>query len=304
MRAALTRIEIVVIILVIVLLVSLLIPFALQQRTAARSTLCQDRQRRLAQAMQAFDAEDGYLPGYKNLVRNDRITGWVLPILPLLTSTDDRSIPKFQEAYDDFITDNIGPTHFAELLCPAVPEYKREAPLAYVVNCGMPDVDDDPEVPPDWQANGVCFDLTQLEPLRVKVSLEWISKHDGAKVTLLLAENVDATSWRSPNEQETGFLWAANMEGGVPSPHPTLLKINERRGEWDPSGKFARPSSEHRGGVNVAMASGQTQFLNDQIDYLAFQRLMTSDGANVKVPNQDEPLPPPWQYSAGKAEGP
>jgi prepilin-type processing-associated H-X9-DG protein len=272
----------------------------LQQRTAARSTLCQDRQRRLAQAMQAFDAEEGALAGYKNLVRNDRITGWVLPILPLLTSPDDAAVPKFQEAYDDFLSDNAGPTRFAELLCPAVAEYKREAPLAYVVNCGMPDVDGDPELPPDWQANGVCFDLTQLEPLRVRVSLDWISKHDGTKVTLLLAENVDATSWRAPHEQETGFLWAANMEDGVPSPHPTLLTINELRGEQDYTLKFARPSSEHRGGVNVAMADGKTQFLNERIDYLAFQRLMTSDGAHVKVPNKDEALPEPWRYSASE----
>ena len=297
MRSALTRLEVLVIVVVAILAIGLLIPLVQWQRTAARSTMCQDRQRRLAEAAHAFDRNDGVLPGYRNVVGSDRITGWVTVLLPMLSSPDDKSPRGFQEAYDAIVASKTGPTRFPELLCPGVAEYKREAPLAFVANCGMPDVNDDQSLPPDWPANGVFFDRTEIESLHVEMSLDWLTKHDGTRVTLLFSENVDATSWVAPNEAETGFLWAANMEDGNPTPHPTLLHINERRGEWENSEKFARPSSEHPGGVNVAMASGQTQFLNDKIDYLAFQLMMTSDGENVKTPNKDEPLKEPWRYN-------
>ena len=40
----------------------------------------------------------------------------------------------------------------------------------------------------------------------------------------------------------------------------------------------ARPSSEHKGGVNVVFADGHVQFLKTDIDYTVYARLMSSDG--------------------------
>ena len=40
----------------------------------------------------------------------------------------------------------------------------------------------------------------------------------------------------------------------------------------------ARPSSFHPGGANVAFCGGETMFLRDDIDYVVYEQLMTSDG--------------------------
>jgi prepilin-type processing-associated H-X9-DG protein len=40
----------------------------------------------------------------------------------------------------------------------------------------------------------------------------------------------------------------------------------------------SRPSSFHSGGANVAMCGGETMFLRDDIDYVVYEQLMTSDG--------------------------
>jgi prepilin-type processing-associated H-X9-DG protein len=58
---------------------------------------------------------------------------------------------------------------------------------------------------------------------------------------------------------------------------------------------YARPSSEHGGGVNIVMADGATRFLNDQVDYLAYVRQLTSFGATVKLPGETELLGKPWR---------
>ena len=48
--------------------------------------------------------------------------------------------------------------------------------------------------------------------------------------------------------------------------------------------RFARPASTHSGGVNVVFADGHNQFLRDDIDYLVYQRLLTSNGKNCEDP--------------------
>jgi type II secretory pathway pseudopilin PulG len=292
----LTRVEILVLVVIAAIGLSLLIPFVTYQRATSRQTACQDRLARLALATQQYDATEGSLPGYVNPLSKDRATGWVIPLLPYLTSTDPKGNDHLLQAHAAMLAEKAGPTRLPELLCPAQGRFAGDAPLSFVSNCGMPDVSDDPNLPPDWQANGLFFNRALPAPQQVKTSLAWLTKHDGTKVTLLFSENVDAGSWRDADEARNGFLWAANVQDGEPSSLPTIWPINQHRGQGDGTIKFARPASEHPGVVNVVMADAKTQALADQIDYLVFQRLMTADGAQVKAPNTNEPLPEPWRY--------
>ncbi len=60
---------------------------------------------------------------------------------------------------------------------------------------------------------------------------------------------------------------------------------------------YARPSSNHPGGVNAIFCDGRYAFLSDQMDYYVYCLLMTSDGVHASVPGS-----PPSQ--AGSSSGP
>lgn len=47
---------------------------------------------------------------------------------------------------------------------------------------------------------------------------------------------------------------------------------------------YARPSSNHPGGVNVVFCDGRATFLSDQIDYYVYCLMMTPDGVRAKLP--------------------
>lgn len=291
----LTKAEIVVVLAVMAILATLAVPFVLHQRNAARRLTCDDRLRRLAMAMQKYDTTRERLPGFRQ--NDDPVRGWAVEVLPFLTVAGDAENTHLTNAHAALLQEKQGPQRLPELLCPATNDFKFPAPLSYVANCAMPDAKPtQDDAPPDWQANGMFFNRDLDPPQRVTTSLAWLAQHDGEKFTLLLSENLDAGSWKDATEALTGFVWAANLDNGVPTALPTVLPINHQRSQGDGSLRFARPSSEHVGGVNAAMADASTQFVSERIDYLVFQRLMTADGAHVKAPGRDEPLDPPWRY--------
>ena len=174
---------------------------------------------------------------------------------------------------------------------PATPNWS-----SWIVNAGMPDAPPSPDFPADWPANGVFLDLFTPGAARPtgRTSAAFIEQHDGLASTLLLSENVDSGLWTDHGEAQVGFVWIAGIHNGLPDPGDQLLRINQLIGQGDGSIRFARPSSRHRGGVNVVYASGAFQFLNEDIDYLVFARLMITDSHGAKIPGSDRPVPPPY----------
>src|SRR5204863_3657173 len=57
---------------------------------------------------------------------------------------------------------------------------------------------------------------------------------------------------------------------------------------------YSRPSSQHPGGVNVAMCGGELFFMREEIDYKVYEQLMTSDGKHSDMPvaNPSNPSDP------------
>ena len=47
---------------------------------------------------------------------------------------------------------------------------------------------------------------------------------------------------------------------------------------------MSRPSSNHRGGVNVAFVDNHTEFLANSISYTVYQQLMTPNGRRSNMP--------------------
>jgi prepilin-type N-terminal cleavage/methylation domain-containing protein len=158
-------------------------------------------------------------------------------------------------------------------------------------------------VPPDWQ--------TTLQENWLKFGMEDFK--DGNTNTLLLSESLQAESWRKPMPAGVflpvnGFVYLYAAQSNT-TPHfassiaptsfgiPPHIKINGMAS--DPSvvirdqttGTIAfgvevcRPSSRHPGGVIVAFGGGNTQFMNDEVEYHVYQALMTPDGKKSNQPN-------------------
>lgn len=192
------------------------------------------------------------------------------------------------------------------------------AGLSYSVNCGAWDLSSSGTflVPTSAQQgdtidNGVFFsnaDYDRNPPAAApKVRISGIK--DGAGTTLMLAENIsksyDATStsngapafsWLFGNEQQLGFVWVDPTGGAVvPQPGNTINNQEALNRDSSPTPplsptfppnmpRYARPASSHNGGMNVAFCDGHGMFLRDDIDYVVYQQLMTSNGRKCVDP--------------------
>jgi prepilin-type N-terminal cleavage/methylation domain-containing protein/prepilin-type processing-associated H-X9-DG protein len=174
----------------------------------------------------------------------------------------------------------------------------------------------------DTTDNGIFMNLAMYDKRDAKLPQMRMSKiRDGASTTIMLSENINkdyepiGTSNTDPRftwfggfdpqnlsasqfgtEQQLGFVWVVNP---APSPGTSITSqegINRDAATrnpipWPPtSTEFARPASGHSGGVNVIFADTHTQFLRDDIDYLVYQRLLTSNGKKCVDPLQWKPV--------------
>lgn len=330
-RRGVGRREVVIVACIVGIGILLLLTYLNQQRALARRNMCEFRQMRQAQALWVHESLHGAMPGYRNLQSLDAEgqpvpASWVFATLPYIAppppNTDLEAQEKWFAEYLKGETGEAKPGPYApihdeygpqgpdklrgqtpqlyvpELVCPSHPpdESDHAGWLCYVVNSGLPDAPATEEAPADWPANGMFLDLFPTpDELASPVTLQFVEEHDGLNHTLLLTENVDCGRWTESRESLVGFVWVANVIEGQAAPGDQLLRINQRAGEGDGSIKFARPSSYHPGGVNVVYASGATRFLTDEMDYLVFAQLMSSDGRDIRQPGALTPIGAPYR---------
>ncbi|MCA9269120.1 MAG: DUF1559 domain-containing protein [Planctomycetales bacterium] len=324
-RTGLALGEVLLIAALAILLLMILVMWIGRARSASRRNLCALRQQQTALALLAAEQLHGEFPGYRQLQAVDaegirQPTRWVFAVLPALglknaTSADpppDDAPQQRAGPYASWQAD-YGPAgpdgkrgrkpavRIVELLCPDSPaatDAARLGPLSWVVNTGMADVEVAGDLPADWAANGLFVNL--FEPGAAESphpSLATLEAGDGSAATLMLSENLNAGDWTDSDEASVGFLWAAGVVQGEPSPGDDLLRINAEIRPSDGTTRFARPSSFHTGGVNVSFADGRSQFLSQNIDWLLFTRLMTSNGSQAKLPGTTQSPPPPYLHS-------
>lgn len=322
--------ELVVAVVVVLSLALLLAPYMLQQRVSSRRNFCELRQIELARAITRFEAEQGHYPGYRSAIYSagrfpsdaDDLEasppiGWVYSLLPYL------ELPAAQEADQPTTFRQLflerGPSgpddlrgrvpqdvFLRNLLCPTDPRSdgpRDQATCSFVANAGMPDAEPTEEGPLDWPANGIFLDafsppLFPVPPL----SRAQLNDGDGSEHTLLIGENLDSGLWTDHEEAQVGLVWVPHLVDGQPDPGDQLLRINQSGGQGDGSIRFARPSSFHPGGVNVVFASQRSQFLSQEIDYIVYAQLMTTDITSVTLPGTQAPAPAPYRSERPVAE--
>lgn len=307
-RRGFTLVELLVVITIIGMLMALLLPAVQAAREAGRRAQCMNNEKQLGLANQKWESRRGHFPGYRNYINDDTagtpvIGSWVVMLLG-----DLENVQLWDQWKDTRVLAQNKPViNWDLLVCPSdvrdPPANAKRPNLAYVVNCGVPNGAQNASGGYiDGPPCGVFFDHdTATSPALTprKVSVDYISQHDGNTYTLLLSENIAADSWNTeydssgtiqylPGEANVGTLWDPFWEpaAGTP-PDPPIIN-------YDPEGNWPRPSSRHPGGVNVVFCDGHYQFVAETIDYLIYQHFMSPWGDEAAVRTWGaNPTPPP-----------
>jgi prepilin-type processing-associated H-X9-DG protein len=190
------------------------------------------------------------------------------------------------------------PNYLEILVCPSDPQDPTNnlSPLSYVFNAGRIASSGTGvlESPPN-KAHGVFMEFGSI-------SSSQILNNDGLGTTLMLSENLDAGNWNvwysaytppslptDSNGFEVQFGW-----WDVTEPYWPDHSINA--GPYAAFNiatnyTFARPSSNHGGGVNVAFCDGNVRFLKENIYYPVYVQLMTSN--SLQALSATAPTSPP-----------
>jgi len=262
-RSGVKRIEVVVVAAILLVGMALLVVYLLHSREGARREMCLHHQKQLAEALQGYELFNSAFPGYVNRLEIGKEgepleVSWVVMIFRYLGEED---LWKTWEGGQQEIV------YLPKLVCPAdppLPEVRDSGPLSFVVNCGV--ADDSGEV-----QGGVCGKYKG-------VSLDYIEQHDGAATVLLFSENIQAGYWTGTTIADVGMV--AFQTPGPCSGINQCIDAGDRPQQL----KYARPSSFHSGGVNAAFCDGNARFINQDIDYPLYRRLLESYDQRVLVP--------------------
>jgi len=298
-RAGFTLVELLVVITIIGMLMSLLLPAVNQARESGRRIDCLNRTRQLCLASDLYNTRKNYLPGFvetsgtnnSGTAPNFR-SSWVLMLAPDLEKGD---------IWSSWLT--LGPgtptapsapasVYWEQMVCPSNPPPSTTGPvLSYVINCGRPD--NTSNTPYDLATNGVSFNLydtlsSSSPAARVKVSKDTLESSKGASYTMFSSENtISGLSWVlggsisgpliTSNEVQCGFNWQMTSSPNI------AQVINGDKNDKNPpasgtaAADYARPASNHPGGVNVGFCDGHTQFIQQSLGYNVYQALMATN---------------------------
>ncbi len=261
-RKAFTLVELLVVITIIGMLMALLLPAVQAAREAARRATCINNQKQLSFAMLNFESSRRYFPGCRSALPDGPNASWVVFLFPYLERND---------LWNAWMGGSATQVRIDFMVCPSNPPTTTAAGTsvnAYVVNTGKAS-GGTPSNDIRW---GVCLD--QVSAPKARVSLDYISQHDGATTTLLMSEKAPlsgrafvgadgAGGWHSAGGdafRNIGFVW----EDSAPS-----LRVNEHI------------SSYHPGGMVVYFADGHYKFMRNDLDYNVYKALMTPNGGEV-----------------------
>ena len=299
-RTAFTLVELLVVISIIGMLMAILLPAVGAATESARSAQCKNRMRQMALAMSGFESRNQSFPGYVDGFERGTASiphSWLVAIMPDMER---------QDIYDQYGTDGFEAPFLDFLVCPSDPPLTKGPLTSYVANAGLADA--------DAAGCGIAHTAWPIrgdrgkKVIHQKTSLDKISAGDGSSTTILLSENIQAAKWgpednRTPedeflsffNESASGVDIPALKNNGVPANvivfqndqnpgngYKVNSKFDNRDRPWSPTAAptlvNARPSSEHRGGVNVAFADGHVEFLKEDVEYSVYARLLSPDG--------------------------
>jgi prepilin-type N-terminal cleavage/methylation domain-containing protein len=285
-RRGFTLVELLTVIAIIAILTVILLPAVGAARRTAQLHSCQNNVKQLTTATINYETTWNRYPGYNEQLKGGgQIFAWPIALMPNLDRTDiyDRVRQwALKSANQDLPADIL--VYESAFVCPVdtgLAAYKgaqfskQDGPgISYAVNAGRADR--------EFRPDGVFFNYPAA---KLVCSLENI--RDGASKTLLLSENLSATSWaalsgkQTPLAPESIFVWHNKIPSTAAE---VVLRINGGvLGSPPPlSMESARPSSFHPAGVVAGFADGHVTLLTIDTPYQVYAQLMSSDSAAQK----------------------
>ncbi len=241
-----TLVELLVVITIIGMLMALLVPAVNAVRESARRTQCSQQMGEYAKAVRIYDTRKQRYPGYKMFLTTtsgSKLTiSWQTALLSYMGHAD---------YWGDWLAGTQTKPYIEYSVCPSAPALDRSQPWTrYVVGCGKKDSGGI-----DTKDTAVFHDQTVTATAPVYITSSMIASGDGEVNTIMLSENVDAQLWSDVDEWLAGFVY----DSGTP--------VNNDRGK-SPAPKdiaHARPSSNHPGGVLVAMCDSSMKFAREEL---------------------------------------
>ncbi len=122
--------------------------------------------------------------------------------------------------------------------------------------------------------------------------------YDGTTNTIMMTENLKAgsgfdrfypgplTSWSNPGGNNCGFIYNLDPTSGpadfdepkANERYPSEINTNKNSRE----GTAPYPSSNHPGGVNIALCDGSVRFLSEDVDSVVYPKLISSGGDRLR----------------------
>jgi prepilin-type N-terminal cleavage/methylation domain-containing protein/prepilin-type processing-associated H-X9-DG protein len=255
-------------------------------------------------------------------IRLGAAVSWTVPLLPFV---DKKDLYDWYVSYSSTAdVDDAKVKKVASYVCPTSGHYfKSESPLCYAVNGGTAGVADagSPGGSRQFRGDGVFFDTvgnlegtslfdainesgaSRMRYEALRPGLANVTSGDGTSSTLLLAERCgpagpQSASWSAAprpavdGQQASPDRHLFHVPPGQPvAIDPSYKTINATGEDTTSASDYGNrfPSSDHRGGVNVAFCDGHTQFLSEKIAPWVYTQIMTS---NTKLTSERARL---WQ---------
>jgi prepilin-type processing-associated H-X9-DG protein len=303
-RNGFTWLDLVVCILVIGALMALILPTVGTREVAKQAQCMNNMAVNLAKAHLQFMNANNRFCGYVNSVGQDnKCVSWAVPLFPYIDRQDLANAwttrnYQWEDANQTIPAKLLHPNTYIELfICPENPPADDKiSPLGYVVNggyfgdmqpeCGDAKCTTTKPGTGENLANGVFHDLygpriqDGFNPKVARsMTMRYLAQHDGSNYTLMMSENVQLVkTWYTYTEDRAplAFVWyqdASDTNGSGLETH----RINYGK-SLDPQGRldYARPSSYHAQGVNVAFCDGHGKFISESIDYRVYKQLLTT----------------------------
>lgn len=304
-RNGFTWLELVVCVFFLGLLLALFLPLNRGSRHMARQAQCMNNMAvNLGKAHLQFATANNRFCGYVNSIGEDnKCVSWVVPLFPFIDRQDLANAwtvhdYEWEDANHTTPSKVKHPNTYIELLvCPTNPPVdEKSSPLGYVVNSGyagdtQPECEDAAcvNIKPgtgENLANGVFHD--QYGPRKNdgfnpqfarSMTMQYLAQHDGASRTIMLSESVQLVkTWYTTTEDRAplGIVWYQDKFDTSDSTQETH-RINWGK-TLDPQGRldYARPSSYHAQGVNMAFCDGHGKFISESVDYEVYKQLLTT----------------------------
>ena len=310
-RHGFTLVELLVVITIIGMLMAMMFPALGSIIEAVRNTGCQANLNSVYKGVTLY--ESGVAKGFPGLVESGKKSKrypngvpmtWAVSILNQLGDANIHTTwydP--QEGSPEMI---VAPVK-AYFCGSDNPDNNSEQQLSYVINAGSISDGAEPaiagatggrvakDLDQRLRSNGIAFNRYTTTPGFVAPKITRSTFRKGAQFMALLSENIQAWNWGDKRQingaplpyddrinrknsgaveaqMYTGFVWdGLQINEGTPD-KPDFNLIYEA-----PDPRWARPSSNHPDGVNMAFCSGQVRFVRNRIQRHVYQSLCMTD---------------------------